>query len=49
MIRTLLEDAWLWLDFEGAEGEVLAMVNDFGVMGVDCPAMVKDLGIAKKL
>jgi hypothetical protein len=37
------------LDFEGAETEVLAMVTDFGVVGMDCAAMVKDLGIAQKL
>jgi hypothetical protein len=37
------------LDFEGAEGEVLAMMADFGVVGVDCAAMVKDLRIAQKL
>jgi hypothetical protein len=44
MIRTLLEDAQLWLDFEGVKGEALAIVNDFGVVGVDCVAMVKNLG-----
>jgi hypothetical protein len=43
MMRTLEKDAWLWLDLEGVNGEPLAMMTDFGVMGVDCEAMVRDL------
>jgi hypothetical protein len=32
------------LDFEGAEGEMLALVTEFGVVGVDCEAIARDLG-----
>lgn len=42
MMRTLLEYVRLWLDFEVAEGGALAIVIDFGVVGVDCVAMLKD-------
>jgi hypothetical protein len=42
-MRMLLEEAWLWLDFEGAEGEALALVTDFNIVSVDCEAMVRDL------
>jgi hypothetical protein len=31
------------LDFEGVEGETLALVTDFDVVGVDCEAMARDL------
>jgi hypothetical protein len=37
---TLLEDAQLWFDLEGAKGEGVDMGADFGVMGEDCEAMV---------
>jgi hypothetical protein len=47
MIRTLLEDARLCLDLDGAEGEVEDMATDFGVIGVDCEAMAEILGNLK--
>jgi hypothetical protein len=32
MILTLLDDARVWFDFEGVEGDLLAMEIDFGVL-----------------
>jgi hypothetical protein len=31
------------LDFEGAEEETFALATNFGVVGVDCEAMAKDV------
>ena len=39
-ILTLLNDARVWLDLEGALGVGVSMVSDFGVFGEDCEAMV---------
>ena len=38
-ILTLLNEAWLWLDFEGEFGMVVTMAPDLGVLGEDCDAM----------
>ena len=38
-ILTLLDDARVWLDLEGALGVGVSMVSDFGVFGEDCEAM----------
>jgi hypothetical protein len=40
---TLLDESRLLLDFEGAKWETLALVTEFGVMGVDCEAMARYL------
>ena len=39
-ILTLLDDARVWLDLEGALGVGVSMALDFGVLGEDCEAMV---------
>jgi hypothetical protein len=39
MIRTLLEELWLWLDLLGAGRVELSMALDLGVFGEDCVAM----------
>ena len=38
-ILTLLDDARVWLDLEGALGVDVSMVPDLGVFGEDCEAM----------
>ena len=38
-ILTLLDDARVWLDLEGALGVGVSLVSDFGVFGEDCEAM----------
>ena len=42
MILKLLDEAQLWLDLDGAEGDVSTIGTDFGVVGVVCLA-VRDL------
>ena len=39
-ILTLLDDARVWLDLEGALGVGVSMVSDFDIFGEDCEAMV---------
>ena len=39
-ILTLLDDARVWLDLEGALGVGVSMASDFVVLGEDCEAMV---------
>ena len=39
-ILTLLDEARVWLDFEGALGVGVSMASDLGVLGEDCKAMV---------
>jgi hypothetical protein len=48
MMLTLLDDAQLWFDFEGVKGDLLAMGTDFGVVGVECSALDKDLECSHK-
>ena len=43
-ILTLLNEVWLWLDFEGAFGVVVTMAPDLGVFGEYCDAMGVDSG-----
>ena len=46
-ILTLLDDAWVWLDMEGALGVGVSMASDFDVLGEDCEAMavISDIGM----
>jgi hypothetical protein len=46
MILTLLDHEQLWFNVEGVVVDFLAMETDFGVVGVECSAMVDDLKIA---
>ena len=39
-IQTLLDDALVWLDLEGALGVGVSMASDLGVLGEDCEAIV---------
>ena len=40
----LLNEVWLWLDFEGEFGVVVTMAPDLGVFGEYCDAMGVDSG-----
>ena len=40
MIRTLLDEALVWFDLEGALGVGVSMASDLGVLGEVCEAMV---------
>ena len=39
-IRTLLDEALVWFDLEGALGVGVSMASDLGVLGDVCEAMV---------
>ena len=39
-ILTLLDEARVWLDLEGALGVGVSIASDLGVLGEDCEAMV---------
>ena len=39
-IRTLLDEALVWFDLEGALGVGVSMASDMGVLGEVCEAMV---------
>ena len=48
-ILTLLDEARVWLDLEGALGVGVSMASDLGVLGKDCEAMVVILEKGMKL
>ena len=48
-IRTLLDEALVWFDLEGALGVGVSMASDLGVLGDVCEAMVVILEKGMKL